>query len=136
MIILTTSTDTQTIRIIPRDYPIQVTLRLRDESTNEVIEYIIGGAVNVWNVIPTIWQLTNFNWNSPPDGLFNDNGYLIIPNRYNLKENRFYELTILDYSGVIYKDKIFCTDQEVDSYSVNDGVYETEKSYDNEYIII
>jgi hypothetical protein len=72
-----------------------------------------------------------------------------------------YELTILDGSNVIYKDKIFCTNQDIASYSVNidtetwdqivdiwnltendwesEGtvnIYQTENTYDNDYIII
>ena len=42
---------------------------------------------------------------------------------------------------IIYKDKIFCTDQAIDQsvnnyYSVNKDVYKEETSYDNDYIII
>lgn len=117
MKILTTSTGEQTIRIIPRSYPDNITLILRDDSTNEVDTYS--------DIVPTT-----------------DNGYLVISNEYNLLEGRFYDLTIKNQSNqIIYKDKIFCTDQTIDQetnnyYSVNEGVYTTENSYDNEYIIL
>ena len=65
----------------------------------------------------------------------------MINNQYNLVEGRFYDLTIKEGSVVIYKDKIFCTDQTIDQetnnyYSINENVYTTENSYDNDYIII
>jgi len=58
-----------------------------------------------------------------------------------LTEGDFYTLEIKDGTVVIYKDRVFCTDQTVnqvnnDYYSVNDGEYTTEDSFDNDYIII
>jgi hypothetical protein len=111
MKVLTTSTDAQSMSIIPREYPASITIRLRNESTNEVTNYTSVNATTT-------------------------KGYLVFSNAYSLTENVFYELTILDGSDVIYKDKIFCTDQNIASYSVNDGQYVTEDSYDNDYIIL
>lgn len=58
-----------------------------------------------------------------------------------LTEGDFYTLEIKDGTVVIYKDRVFCTDQTVnqvnnDYYSVNDGEYTTEDSFDNDYIVI
>lgn len=58
-----------------------------------------------------------------------------------LTEGDFYTLEIKDGTVVIYKDRVFCTDQTVnqvnnDYYSVNDGEYTSEDSFDNDYIII
>ncbi len=58
-----------------------------------------------------------------------------------LTEGDFYTLEIKDGTVVIYKDRVFCTDQTVnqvnnDYYSVNDGAYTTEDSFDNDYIIV
>lgn len=58
-----------------------------------------------------------------------------------LTEGDFYTLEIKDGTVVIYKDRVFCTDQTVnqvnnDYYSVNDGEYTTENSFDNDYIVI
>lgn len=111
MKVLTTSTDAQSLSIIPREYPATISIRLRDESTNEVTTYS--------DVATT-----------------SDKGYLNFSNAFSLTENVFYELSILSGSNVIYKDKIFCTDQTIANYSVNDGQYTTEDSYDNDYIII
>jgi len=116
MILLTTSEEAQQIKVIPRAYAASVTLKLRDESKNTVTTYSSVAATNV-------------------------KGYLTLSRAFSLVEGRFYELTILDGTEVIYKDRIFCTDQDVDQatndyYSVNKNVYDSENSYDNEYIII
>lgn len=132
MIILKTGTDTQTIRVIPRSYSTDIILRLRDESTNEVIDYTLQ--FNYWDTTAIEWQLANFSWNE--GSVYVDKGYLVIANEYDLVENRFYELTIISNSEVVYKDKIFCTNQTISEYSVNNGQYVTENSYDNDFIII
>lgn len=111
MKVLTTSGDAQEMTIIPRSYPATVDIRLRNESTNGV------------TLIEDVSATT-------------DKGYLTFSAVYSLTENVFYELTILDGSSVIYKDKVFCTDQTIATYSVNNGEYVTEDSYDNDYIII
>lgn len=138
MKILTTSTGEQTIRIIPRSYPDDVTLILRDDSTNEIVTYTLDSME--WENTDEVWNAVDLNWNDA-GGYFEENGYLVINNQYNLVEGRFYDLTIKEGSVVIYKDKIFCTDQTIDQetnnyYSINENVYTTENSYDNDYIII
>lgn len=138
MKILTTSTGEQTIRIIPRSYPDDVTLILRDDSTNEIVTYTLDSME--WENTDEVWNAVDLNWNDA-GGYFEEDGYLVINNQYNLVEGRFYDLTIKEGSVVIYKDKIFCTDQTIDQetnnyYSINENVYTTENSYDNDYIII
>ena len=133
MIILTTSTAEQTIRIIPRQYPDDVTIILRDDSTNTEVTYTLESME--WENTDEVWETVDMNWNSA-GGYYEDKGYLVIQNNYALTENRFYDLTIKEGSSVIYKDKIFCTDQTIADYSVNSGEYVTEDSYDNDYIII
>ena len=115
MIKLTTSTDAQTIRIIPRSYATNVSLIFRDDSTNTEVTYSTTATTQ--------------------------SNYLVISESISLTEGRFYDLTIKEGSSVIYKDKVFCTDQTVDQdtnsyYSVNDGEYTSDTSYDNDYIIL
>ena len=138
MKILTTSTGDQTIRIIPRSYPDDVTLVLRDDSTNTETIYTLDSME--WENTDEEWQAVNLNWNDA-GGYFEENGYLVITNQYNLVEGRYYDLTIKEGNTVLYKDKIFCTDQTIDQetnsyYTINDNVYTTEDTYDNDYIII
>jgi hypothetical protein len=60
-----------------------------------------------------------------------------------LTEGKFYtfEVNINPNGANLYKDKVFCTDQTINQatnnyYSVNDGEYTTENSFDNDYIIL
>tara|TARA_R100000278_G_C5458890_1_gene160122 strand:- start:665 stop:1012 length:348 start_codon:yes stop_codon:yes gene_type:complete len=115
MVILSTTTDAQTIKVIPRTYVTSATMKLRDDTTNTEVSY---------SVSPT----TNKN-------------YLQISQALTLKEGRYYDLTILDGTNVIYKDKVFCTAQTVDQstndyYTVNKDVYTTDTSFDNDYIVL
>ena len=135
---LTTSTGEQTIRIIPRVYPDEISLTLRDDSTNEEVSYTIESLQ--WEYINDDSNLADYTWETTK-GMYIENGYLYITNNYALVENRYYDLEIVSAGEVIYKDKVFCTNQDTDQntnnyYSVNDGVYVTQNSYDNDYIII
>lgn len=116
MKVLTTSDSAQTLKVIPRSYPAIITVKLRDESLNTTATFSDVSATNV-------------------------QGYLTFSETYSLVENHFYELTILDGSDVIYRDKVFCSDQTIDQdtnsyYTVNSNVYEEEDSYDNDFIVL
>ena len=111
MKVLTTSTDAQSVSVIPREYPATITLRLRNESTNEVTTYSSVATTS-------------------------NKGYLTFSNAFSLEEGVFYEFSVLNGSNVIYKDKIFCTDQTIADYSVNNNQYVIEDSYDNDYILL
>ena len=120
MKVLIPSDSTQTFKIIPRVYSLSITLKLRDDSTNEVV-----------TILTTATKVSN---------------YLQIEDTFNLKENRFYDLKVYTGQGsvtdldIIYKDKIFCTSQDIDQndnakYSVNKDEY-VSKGGNNDYIII
>lgn len=114
MKVLTTSESAQILKVIPRSYPASVTLKLRDESKNTTTTYTVA-ATNV-------------------------QGYLTLSQAFSLVEGRFYEMTILDNTEVIYRDKVFCSSQTIDQatndyYSINKDVY-TPKSGDNQFIIL
>lgn len=115
MMILSTTTDAQTIKVIPREYVASATLKLRDDSSNVEVSY---------SVSPT----TNRN-------------YLEISQAFALKEGRYYDLSLLDGTNIIYKDKVFCTAQTIDQttndyYTINENEYTTDTSYDNDFIIL
>ena len=61
--------------------------------------------------------------------------YLTASLVFDLKEGRFYNLTALNGTTTIYKDKIFCTSQTVSDYTINKDVY-IEHSTNNDYITI
>lgn len=55
---------------------------------------------------------------------------------FNVKQDISYVLTIKDGTNVIYKDKIFCTNQtDLTDYSVNDSDYVFNDT-DNEFITL
>ena len=113
-------TTTQTIQIIPRVYSTTVTLKLRDDSTNETV-----------TILPTAIKSGN---------------YIELSNVYELKEGRFYDLKIFNGQGIvtdldiIYRDKIFCTEQTINQtanerYRINKDEYK-EQSGNNDFIIL
>jgi len=115
MIHLTTSASAQTLKVIPRSYASNVSMILRDDSTNTSTTYTVSTTT--------------------------DKNYLVLSQALSpvLVEGGFYDLTLKEGSSVIYKDKVFCTDQTISSYSVNSGEYTMPTGndvYDNDYIII
>jgi hypothetical protein len=137
MIILSTSAVAQEVKVIPREYIADFSLSLRDDSTNVLQTYEITNASTVGN-------------------------YLVFSNIFNLVANHFYDITLQTaYSFwntnfklwqnettlwnvddaddmIIYKDRIFCTDQDVTDnkmYDINKDQYNTYNGYDNTYIV-
>ena len=143
----------QTIKIIPRVYATSVTIKLRDDSTNDEVSYIL------------------------PNATINKN-YLDLSAIFNLKEGRFYDVKVYQIKGgykdfkekvlalggffldstclltfleseklinttdldIIYRDKIFCTIQKTNQannnhYSVNKEEYK-EQNGNNDFIIL
>jgi len=116
MKIITTS-GTKALKIIPRTFFAgTINLKLTNEST--------GGVVNTTATAST------------------DKNYMSFTGTFGtLVEGEFYNLEVLLSGATIYKDKVFCTDQTInqtnnDYYSVNSGEYNTENSFDNDYIIL
>ncbi len=117
MIILTTSATAQSLSVIPRSYVSTFTLSIRDDSTNVENTYNITNAVNLGNYL-------NFN------NIFNP----------ILVENHFYDLKLISNGEVIFKDRIFCTDQDIDQlnsdyYDLNSNEYLDYNGYDNTYLV-
>jgi hypothetical protein len=138
MKVLKPKTDTQSIKVIPRNYILTTSVELRDDQTNESITYT-----------PTVVK---------------DNDYLVYSDSYTLVEGHFYDFLVQndfdrwdqntdffnlsdntwnDLNFRIEKnvvDKIFCTEQEIDQaeqkeYTINKGIYKSDTSFDKEYII-
>lgn len=108
MIVLRPIGTAQNLKFIPREYAATKVVLL-DESANTEVEI---------------------------DASFTqDKYYLTSDIIFNLKEGRFYNLTVYNVNDIVYKDKIFCTDQNVLNYSINKDVY-TSTVTDNEYIIL
>ena len=138
MIVLKPTTDEQTFYFIPKYYTISDKLFLRDDQTNEVIQYT-----------PTMVQ---------------ENDFIKVTGVFNLLEGHFYDTSLLNNFDIwnenldLYQlaeytwnedkrkedvafDKIFCTAQQINQnlhqeYTMNKGAYKTDDSFDNDYIIL
>lgn len=108
MIILQELNTSQSIYIIPRYY-FADTMTITNETTKEVIEYSI----------------------SP----LQSNHYMVISTTFDLKEDTFYKVVITYNNDIVFRDRIFCTNQNVSSYSPNNDKF-IELESDNEFIII
>jgi hypothetical protein len=53
---------------------------------------------------------------------------------FALKEGHFYDLVLYKNTDIVYKDRIFCTDQNIVSFSVNNGEY-TSNTTLNTFIV-
>ena len=108
MIILTTSTNDQTFVFIPRSHTFNY-VGITDEQTGVTTE-ITGYTHTVGDYYDTLEA------------------------EFNLVENHFYDLVFINGAVVVYKDRIFCTNQNVNTFTVNNGQY-VSNSTTNEFIV-
>ena len=108
MIILLESVLSQTFKFIPRSL----------EADSMVIEDDAENTSVTIDITPSV-----------------DRYYLSVSEVLTLVEGRFYTLKVLNGLDVVYKDKIFCTNQTVSSYSINDNEY-VQHSTNNDFVII
>lgn len=108
MIILEESVSSQTIKFIPRYYTGSV-MKLTNETTGEILTYSINPVkVEYYHSIDVI---------------------------VNTKEGNFYSMAIFnDDDELVYRDKVFCTNQDIDSYTINKDEY-IENATNNDYIV-
>jgi len=103
MNVLKTVTTEQDIFFVPRQIVQLVDVYLTDENTKIVTSF------------------------SPT--LINQNGWMAFSHSYSLIEGRFYKMEVFnqnpdDGDGLIYRDRIFCTDQtELNKYNPASGEY-------------
>ena len=142
MIVLTTSALAQNLKVIPRTYGAEFTLSIRDDSTNVTETYEVTSAVTSGNYL-TFDQIFNPVLR---EGHFYDIKLYSDPNFWNTNYflwELYNEFWNIDTTNIvdIFKDRIFCTDQEIDQmdnlyYELNKGQYITDNSYNNDYIVI
>jgi hypothetical protein len=106
MIVLQETAIAQDFKIIPREYSAD-SMVLTNETTGESTTYAITA--------------TQVDY------------YLTFSEVVTLEENVFYQMTVKNGSDIVYKDKVFCTNQTVSDYTVNKNEYDTYSS-DNDYI--
>lgn len=107
MIVLTTSTSAQTISFIPRGS--FNTMILTDDQTNTPVTVSITSQTS-GDYVNTITA------------------------SFTLTEGHFYDLVLKQGSDIVYKDRIFCTDQNIVTFSVNNGDY-TSNTTSNTFIV-
>jgi hypothetical protein len=106
MIILQETGIAQEFKVIPREL-VADSMTLTSETTGEAVTYVITPII--------------------------DRYYLVINEIVALKENNFYTIEVKNATEIVYKDKIFCTNQTVSDFSVNNNEFTTYSS-DNDYI--
>ena len=107
MIILKEQVEEQSLKFIPRTYAatsIVLVNEMTNESTTITSDFYIDGY------------------------------YLYTTASFDLIEGNFYTLSILNDTDVVYKDKIFCTNQVIANFSINDGQYVANQTT-NDYIV-
>lgn len=97
MIILKEIGTAQTFKIIPTRGGVVDKLSLRNETTNEVIDY---------DIIST-----------------SSSFYTLVTEILDLKEGHFYEATFTNDDVLIHRDRVFCTNQTIANYTINKDEY-------------
>ena len=115
MIILKVDTNPQSFKFIPRSKTYDG-LFLTDESTNVETQVTIDSQ-STNDYYETI--TATFHTTSPA---------------FTLVEDRFYKILIKNGTDIVYYDRVFVTNQNVSTFSVNNNVYNSNSST-NEFII-
>lgn len=109
MEVLTTSTGSQSLRIVPRKASSSPTLELTDKSKRTTSTVAVTSTV--------------------------EGEYTKLTGTFSLIEGVSYSFKVKDGSEVIYRGLIFCTNQtDLDKYFVNKDEYVSDDTYDNDYI--
>ena len=108
MIILQEIATSQTFSFIPRSQTYD-SLFITDDQTNTEVEVTISSSTQ-------------------------GDYYDTISATFDIKQNHFYNLVIKNGTDIVHKDRIFCTNQPVATYSINNGEF-TSRASNNEFII-
>tara|TARA_Y100000361_G_scaffold78053_1_gene69097 strand:- start:366 stop:809 length:444 start_codon:yes stop_codon:yes gene_type:complete len=147
MIVLTT-TASQTLKVIPREYLGSFTIDVRDSSLNKSFTYFEDTVTTTGNYM----EFTNNYIDASSNSIFKEARFYDLDLyadfnfwNTNLSLWNFYDelwQTDSDQKERIYRDRIFVTDQDIDQlndndhYNINKDQYTTNNSYNNEYIVI
>ena len=112
MRILLDSSNDQTLTFVPRSYPTTVDYTLVEEGTGRTVDKAD---------VSTLTAL----------------GRLTITDKFLLQEDKFYSIDVRDSATdeLIFRDKVFVTNQDVREYSINNGRFTETETKDNSYII-
>ena len=116
MTVVNQDNTTQRFIIIPRNYieGESLTLKVRDEQKNTIFTF------TPLNVYTNVFDLV-----------------YIDANLTCLYEGGFFELSVLNASSeVLYKDRLFSTNQSAENYSINNGNFITLNTNNNDFIVL
>lgn len=103
---------------------------LQETNSNQNIHFIPNG--DNYNVVEVTDEQTNTTATVSIVSSTSISYYHRITALFTLKENHSYTLRIKNNTTVVYEDKIFCTNQTIESYKVNDA---TERNTTNDFIV-
>ena len=135
MHVLTTSTESQTIKITSRRAVVGfIRLEVTNKSTRQTFDYT--GDFQ-WQQYLQNPEGAAIKWEGGDITTSQGEIFLSITNKYELNEGDYYTLKVIDDSGEIYRGIIFCTDQtDYNKYNPNKDKYTQESSFDDSYIIL
>ena len=139
MIVLTTSTSSQSINVITRGNAVPTVLLLTDEETNTTesitIESYTSG--DYYDTLTATFALKEGRFYTLKLQNYDNDDYLQANDFSFILTSQNDKLEINGYTGtteVLHYAKVFCTDQPGE-YSVNDGVYQ-QKNSTNDFIYL
>jgi hypothetical protein len=104
---------------------------LKEQSTAQTLNAIIYGS----DADTIVLRDEETNIETEIDATFSISKYFVTTSViFPIKENKYYTLTIKDGTNIVYRDKIFCTNQNLETYSINKDAY-VEHVTTNEYKI-
>jgi hypothetical protein len=104
---------------------------LREQETAQTLSAIIYGS----NADTIVLRDEETNIETEIQTEFFINKYFLTASViFPIKENKYYTLTIKDGTNIVYIDKIFCTNQALETYSINKDEY-VQHVTTNEYKI-
>ena len=112
MKILIDTSNQQTLSVIPRSYPTTIDYTIVEEGNGRTLT---GADMTTATV----------------------SGFLTFTDKFVLQQDKFYSIDVFDSSDdtLIFRDKIFCTNQTVTDYTINNGEYTEDTTKDNDYVI-
>jgi hypothetical protein len=93
---------------------------LREQETAQTLNAIIYGS----DADTIVLRDEETNIETEIDAVFSISKYYVSTSViFPIKENKYYTLTIKDGTNIVYRDKIFCTNQALSTYSINKDEY-------------
>jgi hypothetical protein len=104
---------------------------LKEQETEQTLNAIIYGS----NADAIVLRDEETNLETEINCVFSIDRYYVSTSLvFPIKENKYYTLTILNGTDIVYRDKVFCTNQLISNYTINKYQY-TQHQTNNDYKI-